>query len=329
MDRRSPEHTPPHTKATQPAVANRESARRGVLRITLFTLISNIFLTAIKGITGVLAGSSALISDAANSASDVVFGIVVMMGVKLAGREADADHPYGHERFESLATMFLGAIVTFAGLSIGFAALQKIYVGWLGHEMLEAPDAVALWVAAGVIVFKAGMYTFTRVRARLYQSDVLRAAAADHGADVLGTAGVFIGIAAARMGMPIMDPVASVVIAALIIKTGIDILRGSIDQVTDHSAGVQIESEIRDIIESHNEVVSIDKVRTRVFGDRVFCDVEISLPGDYTLTTAHAIAESIHDDIEHRHERVKHCMVHVNPAEPEADSAPDSDFSAE
>ncbi|MCL2525909.1 MAG: cation diffusion facilitator family transporter [Coriobacteriia bacterium] len=292
---------------------SREVALRGVMRITLFTLISNIFLTAIKGIAGVLAGSAALISDAANSASDVFYGIIVMLGVRIASREADEKHPYGYERFESLVSMFLGAVVTLAGLFIGFDGLQKVWQG--ATYGIEAPNPAALWVAALVIAFKTFMYLFTRARAKKYRSDILAAAAADHGSDVLATSGVFIGIAAAQVGWPIMDPIASLVIAVLIIRTGISIIHKAVGQVTDQSAGADFDQRVHDIICEHKEVTSVDMIQSRVFGDRIYVDVEISLPCDYTICAAHSIGDEIHNEIEARIPEVKHCMVHINPSE--------------
>ena len=297
----------------------REVARRGVLRITFFTLLSNIVLTAVKGVAGVLAGSSALVSDAANSASDVLYGIIVLLGVRLAGREADETHPYGYERFESLVSMFLGAVVALAGILIGFDGLQKIWHGLTSDYVLEAPAAAALWVAAAVIAFKTFMYVFTKARARKYHSDVLAAAAADHGSDVLGTLGVFIGIAAAQLGLPIMDPIASLVIAAFIINTGVGIIKKAVGQITDQSAGPEINDKIRSIIAENDEVTNIDKIMTRVFGDRIYVDVEVSMPRTFTLEQAHTIAERIHLNVEERIPEVKDCMVHVNPSGAAAD----------
>ena len=293
------------------AVICRETARRGVLRITFLTLLSNIVLTAVKGIAGVFAGSAALVSDAVNSASDVFYGIIVLAGVRLAGREADDKHPYGYERFESLVTMLLGAVVTLTGLFIGWDGIQKVWQG--ANYGLEAPNPAALWVAAGAIAFKIFMYLFTKSRAKKYKSDVLAAAAADHGSDVLATSGVFIGIATAQMGVPIMDPIASLLIAVLIIKTGIEIISNAAGQVTDKSAGPGVDDKVHAIILEHAEVTSIDKVMSRVFGDRIYVDVEISLPGDFSIAQAHDIAEIIHTDVKERIPEVKHCMVHINP----------------
>ncbi|MCL2379530.1 MAG: cation diffusion facilitator family transporter [Coriobacteriia bacterium] len=297
----------------------RETARRGVLRITFLTLLSNIALTALKGVAGLLAGSAALLSDAVNSAADVFYGIIVLLGVRLAGREADEKHPYGYERFESLVTMLLGAVVTLTGAFIAFDGVQKVWQG--ANYGLEAPHPAALWVAAIVIAFKIFMTLFTRNRAKRYQSDVLAAAAADHWSDVLATSAVFIGIATAQLGMPIMDPIASLIIAAIIIKTGISIIIGAAGQVTDKSAGIDVELKIRAIIAQYDQVASIDKILTRIFGDRIYVDVEISLPRDYTLDEAHKIGTAIHDDIEDQMSQVKHCMVHINPSKV-ADTAP-------
>ena len=291
---------------------SREIALRGVLRITFFTLLSNIVLAAVKGIAGFLTGSAALISDAANSASDVVYGIIVMLGVRIAARDADDKHPYGYERFESLVAMFLGAVVTLTGLFIGYDAIQKVWQG--ATYGIEAPHPAALWVAAVVIAFKSFMFFFTKARARKYRSDILAAAAADHGSDVLATSAVFIGIAAAQMGVPIMDPIAGIIIAVLIVRTGIGIIGKAVGQVTDKSAGPEIDDQIRAIIADHPEVTSIDSIMSRVFGDRIYVDVEISMPGDFTLCEAHDIAECVHLDIKSALPLVKDCMVHVNPS---------------
>jgi cation diffusion facilitator family transporter len=297
----------------QSAKDRRKAARRGVVRITGFTLASNVVLTIVKGVAGIFSGSAALVSDAANSASDVLYGIIVLVGVRFAGREADAKHPYGYERFESLVSMFIGAIVTLTGLFIGFDGLQKV---WLGATYgIDAPDPIVLWVAAAAIAFKVFMYLFTKSRAKKYGSDVLAAAAADHGSDALATGGVFIGIATAQLGIPIMDPLASLVIAALILRTGIDIIAKSVAQLTDQSAGPEFDQEIREIILAHKEVVRVDKIMSRVFGDRIYLDIEIRLPGDYTLDRAHDIATKIHFEIEESIPKVKHCMVHINPSE--------------
>jgi len=199
-----------------------------------------------------------------------------------------------------------------AGLFIGWDGIQKVWQG--ANYGLEAPDSAALWVAAGVIVFKVFMTIFTKLRAKKYKSDVLAAAAADHGSDALATSGVFIGIAAAQVGFPLMDPVASLVIAALILKTGIGIIINAVGQITDKSAGPEIEDTIRAVILEHDQVVSVDKLLTRVFGDRIYVDVEISLPGEYSITDAHAIGDTIHHDVENQLPEVKHCMVHINPA---------------
>jgi cation diffusion facilitator family transporter len=292
---------------------NRDEVRRRVLRVTLATMIANIGLAALKGAVGWLAGSAALLSDAANSASDVVHEIIVMIGVRLAAREADDDHPYGHERFESVVSIILGVIVFLTGASIGIEGLRKVWEGLSGSAHLEAPEPVALWVAAGVIVFKGALFLFTRRQAHTLRSDVLRAAAADHGADVLGTLGGLIGIAGARLGLPIMDPLACLVIAAFILRTGVGIFATAVGQMTDKSGGEALDAQLHAIIAQDSAVVRVDRLHTRLFGDRIYVDVEIALPGTLLLDEAHEIAERVHETIEAQCLDVKHCMVHVNP----------------
>ena len=296
---------------SQPALFCRESAHRGVVRLTIFTVIYNIGLVLVKAITGIVAGSAALISDAAMSTSDVLYGIGVIIGVRLSGRKADEKHPYGYERFESLTTLFLGIAILVTGLLIGYDGALRVWQG-LNYE-IEAPTTLALWVAAGLVACKVFMHFFTKARAKKYRSDVLTAMAADHGTDALATSGVFVAIAAAQLGFPIMDPIASIVIAGFIVKTGISIIRMAVWKITDRSADPEVEGKIRNIIAGHDEILNTDKVLTRIFGDRIYVDVEIRLPGNYSLHDAHEVGVRIHNEVEEQIPDVKHCTVHINP----------------
>ena len=296
---------------SQPAPFCREEAHRGVVRLTTFTVIYNIGLVTIKAVTGIVAGSAALISDAAMSTSDVLYGIGVIIGVRLSGRKADEKHPYGYERFESLTTLFLGIAILVTGLLIGYDGILRVWQS-LNYE-IEAPTTLALWVAAGLVACKVFMHFFTKVRAKKYRSDVLTAMAADHGTDALATSGVFVAIAAAQLGFPIMDPIASIVIAGFIVKTGIDITKMAVWKITDRSADPEVVEEVRSIISRHDEVLNIDEVLTRVFGDRIYTDIAIRLPGDYSLSDAHEIGARIHHEVEEQIPDIKHCNVHINP----------------
>ena len=287
--------------------------RAHVVRITLVTMIINIFLAVGKIITGLLAGSSALVSDGANSASDVMFEVIVIIGVKLSGRAADKDHPYGHERFESLVTLILAGIIFATGASIGLSGVQKIIAALRGTTP-AIPQLPALIVAVVVIVIKGVLYFYTKARSKTLGSEILVAATSDHLADILGTLSGLVGIAGARLGLPILDPIACLVIAVLIIKTSIGIFMNAASQMTDKSAGPEIEATIRALVAQYPGIARVDGVQTRLFGDRIFVDIEIAVDGNKTISFGHKEAELVHLAIEKNLPQVKHCMVHVNPA---------------
>jgi len=271
------------------------------------------FLSVLKLMIGLLANSAALVADAANSISDVLSTIVVMIGIKLAGRKSDKDHPYGHERFESAAALILSAFVFVTGLMIGYNGVMKVIEGSAGE--LVIPGALALIAAIITMVVKETMYWYTRAAAKKTDSSSLMAVAWDHRSDVLSSAGAFVGILGARIGLPILDPIASVIISLLILKVAVDIFRTAMRKMTDTSCDEAFEEEIRQVALEQEDVLGVDSISTRLFGDRIYVDIEISADGASTLDAAHSAAQRVHDAIEGRFEKVKHCMVHVNPAE--------------
>ena len=283
------------------------------MRVSKFTLLVNVFLSILKLFVGVFANSAALVADGVNSISDVMSTIVVMVGVKLGNRISDADHPYGHERYECAAALILSAFVFVTGLLIGYNGVQRVIAGSLGG--IAIPGVLALVAAAITMVTKEILYWYTRAAAKKTGSGVLMAFAWDHRTDVLSGAGAFIGILGARIGLPILDPIAAVVISLLILKVAVNIFREAMRKMTDTSCDEEIVEEIHALALEQEEVIEVDKIWTRLFGDRIYVDIEISADGAISLHEAHCIAQRVHDAIEQRFDKVKHCMVHVNPAE--------------
>jgi cation diffusion facilitator family transporter len=283
------------------------------MRASWHTLVINVFLAVLKLFVGIFARSSALIADAANSVSDVLATIVVMVGFKMAGKTSDKEHPYGHERLESAAAIILAAFVVGTGLLIGYRGVTKIIEGVAGE--LDVPGGLALIAAIITMVLKEGMYWYTRAAAKEADSGALMAVAWDHRSDVLASAGSFIGVLGARIGLPILDPIAGVAICILILRVGINIFRDALKKMTDTSCDEEFEEELRAIALAQDGVLGVDSISTRLFGDRIYVDIEISADGALTLDEAHDAAERVHDAIEMQYEKVKHCMVHVNPAE--------------
>lgn len=282
-------------------------------RVSVITIIENAVLSLVKLLAGIIAHSGAMISDAVHSASDVFSTIVVIIGIKLASKEADKEHPYGHERLECVAAILLSVVLFITGLGIGADALKKITSG--NYSELQTPGVLALAAAIISIAAKEGMYWYTRHYAKKIDSSALMADAWHHRSDAFSSIGALIGIAGARLGFPVMDPIASLVIFVFIAKAAFDIFKDAMNKMVDHSCDEETEKEIYDCVMKNDMVMGIDLLQTRVFGNKIYVDVEISADGSYTLREAHHIAESVHNDIEQTFPKVKHIMVHVNPAD--------------
>lgn len=286
-------------------------------KVSLINLCMNFLLMIGKFLTGVFAHSAAMISDATNSASDVFSTFIVLLGVKAAGKDIDADHQYGHERMECVSSILLSVILFATGLGIGWTGLQKIISTFFTKNIqvdeVVVPSSVALIVAAISIATKAIMFVYTSRSAKKTNSVALMAGAQDHISDVLCTTGTFIGIFCSRRGYPVMDSVASVVICLFILKAAVVIFIESINRMVDKACDEKTVDAIKGIIEQQEGVIHIDKLQTRIFGSKIYVDVEITADGNQPLNKSHAIAESVHSEIEKNFPDVKHCMVHVNP----------------
>ena len=281
------------------------------VNVSTVTIVINLALAGFKFLAGFLAHSGAMVSDAVHSASDVLATFIVILGVKLAGRDADRDHPYGHERLECVAALILGVILAATGIGIGLSGIRKI----TGGEALVVPGALALIAAIVSIVVKEAMFWYTWLAAKKIDSSALKAEAWHHRSDALSSVGSFAGILGARLGFPALDPVASVVICLFILKAAWDIMADALGKMTDHACPPAMVQEMADSILSQPGVLGLDTLNTRLFGDRGYVDVEIQADGDLPLKVTHATAQAVHDTLEKTFPQVKHCMVHVNPAE--------------
>ena len=206
----------------------------------------------------------------------------------------------------------LGLILLVTGVGIGWVGLEKILAG--NYESLPIPGMIALVAAIVSIAVKEGMFWYTRHWARVIRSSAFEADAWHHRSDAMSSIGALVGVGGSMLGYPVLDPIASVVICLFILKQGISIIYDALKKMLDTSCGEQFEEEVRQLVDAENQVGHIDMLRTRMFGDKVYIDMEIAIDGSMQLTDAHAIAERVHDDIEHAFPEVKHVMIHVNPA---------------
>ena len=281
------------------------------LKVSVVSIAVNILLSLLKLLAGLIAKSGAMISDAVHSASDVLSTFVVIIGVKLAGKKPDKEHPYGHERMECVASIILAAVLAVTGLGIGFKGVEKIASP--DKYEIAVPGLLALIAAIVSIVIKEAMYQYTRNAARKINSGALMADAWHHRSDALSSIGSFAGILGARMGFPVLDPLASVIICVFIFKAAADIFRDAVDKMVDKSCPDEIVENMRKTILDNSDVLGIDELKTRLFGSKIYVEVEILMNASKTLVDAHQTAEEVHRSIEEHFPDVKHCMVHVNP----------------
>ena len=298
--------------------AHPEEFQTAATRVSLVSMVTNVILTVLKLAAGLLAHSGAMISDALHSASDILSGVIVLIGVRMSSKAPDEGHPYGHERFECVAALLLSGVLAAVGGAIAWGAVRSILSG--SAQEAEAPGVLALAAAAVSIGTKEGLFWYTRSYAKKYRSTVLHAEAWHQRSDALSSIGALIGIAGARLGVPVMEPIASGVIGLFILRVAVRIFREAIDQMVDHSCSGELEASFRNTAMGIPGVKGVELLRTRMFGNRVYVDLEIAADPTLTLAAAHGIAEQVHDAIEQTYPEVKHIMVHVNP-EKEQDKA--------
>lgn len=285
------------------------------VRVSLVSIIGNTVLSIFKLIAGIVANSGAMVSDAIHSASDVFSSIIVIMGVKIAAKESDKNHPYGHERFECVAAIILSVILLVCGLFVGHGAIEKI--GTANKAVLAVPGMLALVAAVVSIVAKESMYWYTRHYARIHDSGALMADAWHHRSDALSSIGAFAGIFGARIGFPLMDTIASLVICIFIFKAAYDIFKDAIEKMVDRSCSEEMEKEIMACAMAQDGVIEVDSIQTRVFGNKIYVEIDICAEGSLTLEEGYKISKEVHDAIEHKFEKIKHISVCTIPAKKE------------
>lgn len=284
------------------------NSKKIIYKVSINTLLVNFVLTVIKLLAGILGNSMALVSDAIHSASDVLSTFVVMIGAKISSKKADEKHPYGHEKFECIAAIVLSLMLFGTALVIGFFGIEDIFRG-----AVIIPSQIAAWAAMLSILVKEWMYRYTKKAAAEINSTSLYADAWHHRSDSFSSIGSLVGVVGAKCGLPILDPIASLVICVIILKVAFGILRTSLAQIIDSAAPAEVEKQIREIILSYDEIKAIDMLKTRLFGSKIYVDVEVQIDKDKAFIDVHDLIHRLHDDIEKSNSSIKHCMIHANP----------------
>lgn len=279
------------------------------IETSVMSIAINVVLSIVKLVGGLVSHSSALVSDAIHSASDVVSTVIVIVGVNISSKSPDKEHPYGHERMESISALLLAIVLCGTGCMIGFTGLKNIIQG----NYSEVTGSIALISAVLSIVVKEWQYQYTKKVATEIHSDSLMADAWHHRSDALSSVGSAVGIVGVMLGFPVMDSVASIVICVFIIIAGVNIMREAIDKLVDKSCDDSTIDAMESVIMSQRGVRGVDELKTRLFGSKVYIDVTILIDEDTILKDAHQIAENVHDSVESSFSNVKHCMVHIHP----------------
>jgi cation diffusion facilitator family transporter len=290
------------------------SAKTGI-KVSAISIIASVFLSGLKLATGILGHSSAMISDAVNSLSDIASYTVVMGGVAASDKRADSHHQYGHDKMESIVSIILALAIFLTGLSIGWNGILKVS----NPQSIIIPSILPLIGAVFSITIKLFLWGYTSREGKKTGLNSLKALAADHLSDVFASCGTFIGVIGSRLGLPVSDPIASIIIALLIMRTAYGIFRASANVLLDISVDHETLKTLESAILANAQVKKIDLLRTRSVGARYYVEVEIRCCRNLPLHEAHAIAEEVHDRIEHDFPKVKHVMVHTNPCSGDED----------
>ena len=283
--------------------------------MTLVGSAGNVALLAFKFVAGVLGHSSAMIADAVHSLSDFITDLIVLAFVHVSAKPQDQDHDYGHGKYETFATFIIGLALMAAATGIIVSGAAKL-IDWAGGKQLAAPGWLALAAAIISIIVKEVLYRYTAHCGKRLDSQALVANAWHHRSDAFSSIGAAVGIGGAILlgnRWTVLDPLASVFVGILLIKVSFDLLRGSVNELTESSLSPDIEKEIEEIIASFPDVCEPHNLRTRRIGNRFAIEAHVRMDGNLSLTAAHDRATAIEQRIRERFGKQTHVTIHMEP----------------
>lgn len=287
-----------------------------IARVTLAGSVVNLLMVGLKAVAGVAGHSAAMVSDAVHSLSDFITDIVVLVFVRVSARPQDEGHDYGHGKFETLATLLIGLALAGAAVGIVVSGATKL-ARWLQGEDLPSPGRIALWAALVSIIVKELLFQYTRFKGRKLNSPALEANAWHHRSDALSSIGAAIGIGGAIVlgeRWTVLDPMASIVVGAMLVKVAWDLLGPSFGELTDSSLPADTEREMIGIINAVEGVEDPHNLRTRRIGNHVAAEVHIRLDGRLTLEEAHEKASEVESRFKDRFGKESHIIIHMEPS---------------
>ena len=288
---------------------------KAIYRVTLIGSVGNVALLTFKFIAGIVGHSSAMIADAVHSLSDFITDLIVLIFVKISAKPQDESHDYGHGKFETIATFVIGLALIAAATGIIVSGSLKL-TNWLQGEQLEAPGWLALWAALISIIVKEVLYRYTALVGQRLNSQAVIANAWHHRSDALSSIGTAIGIGGAILlgqRWTVLDPLASIIVGALLIKVAVELLKTSIGELTECSLPEETEREIEDIVKSFPGVYEPHNLRTRKIGNHIAIEIHIRMDGALSLHEAHEQASTIEHSLKQRFGAETHVTIHMEP----------------
>ena len=288
---------------------------RKIFKVTLAGSAGNAILVVLKFVAGVISHSSAMIADAIHSLSDFITDIIVLIFVGISARPQDRSHDYGHGKFETLASMFISLALLAAAIGIIVSGALK-FTSWLNGEDLSAPGSLALWVAIMSIIIKELMFQYTARKGKELSSPALTANAWHHRSDALSSIAAAIGIGGAVIiggRWTVLDPLASIVVGAMLVKVALKIMKPSLGELTDESLSEETEEEIMETISSFEDVSEPHNLRTRRIGNRIAIEAHIRMDGNMSLLQAHEITSEIEKKLKDRFGSQTIVTLHMEP----------------
>jgi len=275
------------------------------LKITWLGLVTNLALAIAKGLIGIISQSSALIADSGHSFSDLLSDAITIWAVRISSIPKDENHPYGHGKFETIGTFFVSIMLILTGVGVAWHVLNKINTPYI-------PGIAALWMAGIAIVIKETLFHLTKLASKRTGSRILLANAWHHRSDAISSVAALIGIGGSQLGIPLMDPIAGVLVAGLIIKTGIDIGYESIKELTDENVEEEIISKLEKIMTNIEGVEHFHEMRARKMGPNILVDLHIQVNSTMSISSAHQVAERVRFRILRELPIVNEVLVHVD-----------------
>lgn len=288
-----------------------------IYKVTLVGGAVNVVLLLFKFVAGIVGHSAAMVADAVHSLSDFFTDIIVLVFVHISGKPKDKSHDYGHGKYETLAMTIIGMALLAVAVGIVYSGLTKT-IAWVNGEQLEAPGMLALWAALLSILLKEGVYHYSMVKARQLNSQAVEANAWHHRSDALSSIGTAVGIGGAiflGQRWTVLDPIASIIVGAFIVKVSFDLLRNGIGDLTEQSLPDQVEDEILSLVASLPGVVEPHDLRTRRLGNHYAIELHILMDGNISLSKAHDKASEVEDLLRQHYGENTHIAVHVEPTQ--------------